>query len=136
VNIGVVCKGFKDLRSYLMPARRRLLVAIVALGASIAPASLDAQRSLAPFPPAERFDPLPLVLPPLHISGETRIRLRDVSPGAPMLPADLLLQGAEPPPSRSPERIRRAVVTLTALAASAMVLLLVAAWLFLRRRQS
>jgi hypothetical protein len=142
VIIGVVCNGAKDLRSYLMAARRRPLLALLALGLALTTAALDAQRPLAPFPPApfppaQRFDPIPQRLPPLHISGEIRIRLRDASLG----PRTLLMtvpwfQSAPPAPSRSPDRIRRAVVMLTALAASAMVLLLVVGWLFLRRRQS
>ncbi|HET9371334.1 MAG TPA: hypothetical protein VFO19_13840 [Vicinamibacterales bacterium] len=117
-----------------MVARRRRFVAIAAIVVSLAAASLDAQRFVAPPSASQPFNPVPRDLPPLHISGETKMRLRNASIDS-RLPANRWLQTPEPTGARTPERIRRAVVTLTALAASAMVLLLVAAWLFLRRRQ-
>ena len=117
-----------------MAAGRPPLLALLALGLTLASAPLAAQRP-APFPPAQRFDPIPRTMPPLHLSGETRIRLREASIEWGMV-ARHQLQAQQPAPSRSPERIRRAVVTLTGLAASAMLLLLIAAWLFFRRRQS
>ena len=118
-----------------MAAGHRLLVAVAAIGVGVASAPLDAQRSGPTINPAHIFEAVPHRIPPLHISGETRMRLRDASLSA-THSIESLLQTAEPAPARSPERIRRAVVTLTMLAASAMVLLLIAGWLFLRRRQS